>query len=86
MSCGSTTCTPSPTPDLQSARQAPHLPSPAESLVAWLAVLVRLQLGWREREELRDLEDRILHDVGLTREQVEHEARLWSIFHRHPRT
>ncbi len=75
MSCGSTICTPSPTPDLQRARKAPHLPSPAESLVRWFAVLVHLQLCWREREELRELEDRILRDVGLTREQVERASR-----------
>ena len=79
MSCGSTTSTSTELsrPDLQPARKAPLLPSPAESLASWFAVLVRLQLGWRERQELRELEDRILRDVGLTREQVEREARTW---------
>ena len=75
MSCGSTICTPSDPQLLQPARpaSAPHLPSP----FGWFATLVQLQTGWRRREELRELDDRILRDVGLTREQVEREARIW---------
>ena len=72
MSCGSTTCTPPHNHRLQQdAPAALHLPSP----LGWLGLLVHWQARWRHCEELRDLDDRILRDVGLTREQVEREAR-----------
>ena len=72
MTCGSTTCTPTHPPFLQPARPASalHLPSP----FGWFSLLVNWQTRWRRRAELRDLDDRILRDVGLTREQIEHTA------------
>lgn len=77
MSCGSTTCTPPPTRTLRPADPVPlRLPGP----FGWFRLLVELQSRWRRREELRELDDRILRDVGLTRDQVAREARaglLW---------
>lgn len=77
MSCGST-CSRSHPPILQArpVRQtrpaaAWHLPSPFE-VFGWLVELQRL---WRRREELRDLSDAQLRDVGLRRDQIEREAR-----------
>lgn len=67
MSCGPSPCShaalqTAPPPALA----APALPSP----FGWLPLLVQWQRRWRMREDLRELDDRILRDVGLTREQV----------------
>lgn len=70
MSCGGT-CSQSNPPALRSGPvTAWHLPSPSEWLVGWLVRLVEQQRRWRRHEELRDLSDAQLRDVGLTREQV----------------
>ncbi len=48
---------------------AASLPSPlgrGRSILRWLE-------RWRERQTLRDLNDAVLRDVGLTRADVEHE-------------
>jgi uncharacterized protein YjiS (DUF1127 family) len=29
---------------------------------------------WRQRQDLRELDDRLLCDIGITREQAKHEA------------
>lgn len=82
MTCGSTTCTPSHTHSLRHAAPAPwHLPSP----FGWFAGLVRWQASWRRRQELLELEDWLLRDIGLTREEVEREAHRPFTFPRHPR-
>ncbi|MFN4309976.1 MAG: DUF1127 domain-containing protein [Ferrovibrio sp.] len=70
MSCGGT-CSQSNPVILQPETAANwRLPSPSEWLVGWLVRLVGQQRRWRRREELRDLSDAQLRDVGLTREQV----------------
>ncbi|MFN4162938.1 MAG: DUF1127 domain-containing protein [Ferrovibrio sp.] len=74
MSCGGTCSridSPVHPPVLQpGASTIWHLPSPSEWLVGGLVRLVELQRRWRRREDLRDLSDAQLRDVGLTREQI----------------
>lgn len=74
MSCGGTCSridSPAHPPVLQpSASTTWHLPSPFEWLAGGLVRLVELQRRWRRREDLRDLSDAQLRDVGLTREQI----------------
>lgn len=84
MSCGST-CTKPHTHPQRPAEAVPHLPSPAQVIASWCTALVALQLRWRQREELLELDDRILRDIGLTREQIERQARRWLSFPRRPR-
>jgi uncharacterized protein YjiS (DUF1127 family) len=44
-------------------------------LVAWLADwLIERQEAWRQREQLRSLDDRMLRDLGLTRADILHIA------------
>ncbi len=38
------------------------------------AVLRRMHERWRQREELGELEDYLLRDIGITREQARREA------------
>ena len=74
MSCGGTCSriySPAHPPVLQpSGSTIWRLPSPFEWLGGGLVRLVELQRRWRRREDLRDLSDAQLRDVGLTREQV----------------
>jgi uncharacterized protein YjiS (DUF1127 family) len=50
-------------------------PAPQQS---WLIRLADLVIGWsersRERHVLAELDDRALHDIGLSRSEVEREA------------
>ena len=52
--------------------------APATAVVplarGWLVALARMQERWRQRQALRDLDDRLLRDIGLTREQADGEA------------
>ena len=43
-------------------------------LPQWLATLRRMRERWRQRQDLRELDDRLLCDIGITREQAKHEA------------
>ena len=43
-------------------------------LPRWLAALLRMHERWRQRQDLRELEDHLLRDIGITREQAQHEA------------
>lgn len=58
---------------------AARLPDNAGVLVIIIAVLVALQDRFRQRRHLRDLDDRLLEDVGLSREDVRRETSkpLW---------
>lgn len=40
----------------------------------WIATLMRTHERWRQRQDLRELEDHLLRDVGITREQAQYEA------------
>lgn len=70
MSCGGTCSQSNPVILQPEAAASWRLPSPSEWLGGWLVRLVDLQRRWRRHEELRDLSDAQLRDVGLTREQV----------------
>jgi uncharacterized protein YjiS (DUF1127 family) len=35
---------------------------------------MRTHERWRQRQDLRELEDHLLRDVGITREQAQYEA------------
>ena len=72
MSCGSTTCTPSVPLDSYThaaTRRALHVPSP----FAWGSW--RAYDRWQQRHALLELDDRLLADIGLTREDALREAR-----------
>ena len=73
MSCDSKTCTPKQTdvswlPGLTSFVAVPNI-------AAALRDIAFLHERQRQRRQLRDLDDRLLADIGLTRYQAEVEAR-----------
>lgn len=39
-----------------------------------LAALRRMHERWHQRQDLRELDDHLLRDIGITREQAKHEA------------
>ena len=43
-------------------------------LPQWLATLLRMRERWRQRQDLRELDDHQLRDIGITRKQAKHEA------------
>ncbi len=45
------------------------------SLFAWLSALMRMHKRWRQRQALLELDDRLLRDLGITRDEAIHEAR-----------
>jgi len=50
---------------------AVRVPSP----FGWVQVLKRMHDRWQQRQALLDLDDRLLSDIGITREEAEREAR-----------
>ena len=69
MSCGSVT---QPRTASSKARLARvRVPSP----FSWFPFVRRMHDRWRQRQALLDLDDRLLRDIGITREQAEREAR-----------
>jgi uncharacterized protein YjiS (DUF1127 family) len=70
MSCGGATYSRSASPKMNVARSA-NVPS----LFGWAHMLERMHDRWRQRQALLALDDRLLRDVGITREQAEREAR-----------
>jgi len=71
MSCGSTTCSHSASLQIAIARPAAvRVPSP----LAWVQTLKRQHDRWQQRRALLDLDDRLLADIGITREEAEREA------------
>ncbi len=72
MSCGSATRSRSALPKIGVVRTpAVRVPSP----FAWVQFLERMHDRWQQRQALLDLEDRLLDDIGITREEAEREAR-----------
>jgi uncharacterized protein YjiS (DUF1127 family) len=43
-------------------------------LARWLAALLRMEERWRQRQDLLKLDDHLLRDIGITREQARREA------------
>lgn len=60
---------------LQSARTASSVRRPARGLVGWLVRLFDTRSAQQSRRALRDLDEAILRDIGLTRAEALHEAR-----------
>src|SRR2546429_9400844 len=72
MSCGNDTPSRSALPKIRVVQTlAVRVPSP----LGWVQVLKRMHNRWQQRQALLDLEDRLLDDIGITREQAEREAR-----------
>ena len=72
MSCGSATPSRSAVPKIRVVQTlAVRVPSP----LGWVQVLKRTHDRWQQRQALLALEDRLLDDIGITREQAEREAR-----------
>jgi uncharacterized protein YjiS (DUF1127 family) len=71
MSCGSTTYSCSAAPKMTIARSATVVPSP----FGWVKVLGKMHDRWQQRQTLLDLDDHLLRDIGLTRNQAAREAR-----------
>ena len=67
MSCGSATCSRSALLKIGIVR----VPSP----LGWLQVLKRMHDHSNQRHALLDLDDWLLRDIGITREQAERMAR-----------
>jgi uncharacterized protein YjiS (DUF1127 family) len=73
MSCGSTTCT--STNYLETA--SPSFPDLGWSRQIALAWLSKIALGWerrRQRRQLLELDDRLLSDIGISKQQAAEEA------------
>jgi uncharacterized protein YjiS (DUF1127 family) len=52
------------------ARPAIVVPSP----FGWMLRIGRMYARWQQRQNLRDLDDHLLRDIGITRPQAEREA------------
>ncbi len=73
MSCGSTTFTSTET--IIPASNSAFVHQGAERLVRWIEAVSGIFCRRRQRQALLELEDHLLADIGLTREQAEQEAR-----------
>jgi uncharacterized protein YjiS (DUF1127 family) len=70
MSCGSSTLSCSTEPRMAIARSAIAVPSP----FGWTHLIGQMYARWQQRQDLRDLDERLLRDIGITRHQAEREA------------
>jgi len=71
MSCGSVTRSRSALPKIGVVQTLTvRVPSP----FGWVQVLKRMHDRWQQRQALLDLEDRLLDDIGITREEAERQA------------
>ena len=70
MSCGSSTLSCSTESRMAIARPAIVVPSP----FGWTRLTGRMHARWQQRQDLRDLDDRLLRDIGITRRQAEREG------------
>jgi uncharacterized protein YjiS (DUF1127 family) len=70
MSCGSSTLSCSTESRMAIARPAIVVPSP----FGWTRLIGRLHARWQQRQDLLDLDDRLLTDIGVTRRQAELEV------------
>jgi len=71
MACGSTTCSSTyVVPQI-----APASPSSRDGRLAhWLASLARMYDRYLQRQELAELSDHLLKDIGVSREEARREA------------
>lgn len=74
MSCRATSCE-LPLPSIETSDRAQALPRlRISSPAALLRMLGRWHERWVQRQCLRELDDRLLNDIGVTREQARKEA------------
>lgn len=73
MSCGSTTCTSSTFIAPGSSLGADWARS--NPLPGWIALALHMHDRWRQRRRLLELDDRMLADIGLSRQDALDEAR-----------
>lgn len=71
MSCSSATCSHSA---LSKIRVVQTLTIGIPSPFGWMRVLKQMHDRWRQRQALLDLDDRLLDDIGITREQAARHA------------
>ena len=70
MSCGGSTFSCSTETRMAIAHPASVVPSP----FGWMRLIGRMYARWQQRQDLLDLDDRLLRDMGITRHQAEREA------------
>ena len=73
MSCGSGTFQPTVSTIAANDRARSGLPA-KPSPFAWLSALKRLHERWRQRQALLELDDQLLRDIGITRDEAIREA------------
>jgi uncharacterized protein YjiS (DUF1127 family) len=73
MSCGSPKCTAS-VPAIIAPATAPIAATVRSALRAALSTLTDARARRRQRQALHTLDDRLLEDIGITREQADAEA------------
>lgn len=73
MSCGNTACVSTGT--VAPAPNGAYVHQGAERLVGWLEAISGMLSRRRQRRALLKLDDHLLDDIGLTRDQADKEAR-----------
>jgi len=73
MSCGSAACSSAITVQIPQRRAQAHR-SFADLAVHWIVYTIECQERWRQRQALLELDDRLLRDIGISREQAIQEA------------
>ena len=77
MSCGSTVCASANYSSTNNIKTAATFPAPRRSRKIPLAWLNKIALAWalrRQRRQLLELNDHLLADIGVSREQAADEA------------
>ena len=74
MSCGTTTCTSTPY-DLPVSKPFSGFEWLRQTSIALLASISSSCERWHQRRQLLDLDDHLLADIGITRDQALEEAR-----------
>jgi uncharacterized protein YjiS (DUF1127 family) len=84
MSCGSTTCT-STSYDIPASKPFAGFQWLWQKPSVWLAKINDGHERWHQRRQLRELDDRLLADIGLSRDDVVEESSrvrltMWRIY------
>jgi uncharacterized protein YjiS (DUF1127 family) len=74
MSCGSAVCSSAITVQIPQRRAQAHR-SLADLAVRWIVYTIECQERWRQRQVLLELDDHLLRDIGISREQAIEEAK-----------
>jgi uncharacterized protein YjiS (DUF1127 family) len=74
MSCTSTTIPSHTWLDLP-ARRRKHAAVDLRTLFGWVVASARTREKWRQRQALLGLDDHLLRDIGISREEAEREGR-----------